>query len=346
MNTQNDKAVMAIREQAAGWVIRLGTPDVSPESSAEFAAWMRTSPIHVREYLRAEATWLAVRGVAQTNRTDITGLLREAQTNIVELPQERKLAPGGEAIATPRRRRALPLAMAATALLVIGAALALVLTHTFDRNTYSTSVGEMRRVVLDDGSAVELNTRSKIRVAFTEAGRDIHLESGEAYFSVARDSRRPFRVHSDTTVIRALGTEFSVYRKSGRTIVTVVEGKVAATKAGQDEVHAGVELTAGRQVVVETAAVPAPANVDAVRATAWRQRRLIFHHEPLGEVVAEFNRYNRRQLVVEDEDLAARDISGVFDPEKPEGLIGFLTRGGEVRAVESGSGIIVLDLLP
>ncbi len=385
MSAQFDKALLAIREQAAEWVIRLGAPDTAHGTHTTFSAWLRTSPIHVREYLRAEAAWLAVRGVAQHDRSDVSALLAAGQTNVVDLQQSPRAAGTTEVTSqldmpvqqplTRFRRRTMALAVAATVLLAIGAALALVLVERVDHSTYATAVGEMRRVVLEDGSAVELNTHSRIRVVYTDTARDIHLTRGEAFFSVARDTQRPFRVRSDEAVIRALGTQFSVYRKPGRPgqtgdagklIVTVVEGKVAvsqgrqaapepagkgtsaiATGAKQQAPPAAVELSAGHQVVIDSSAdsdrreLLATANVDAAGATAWRQRRLIFHNEPLAEVVAEFNRYNRQQLVVEDPALAATGISGVFDADKPQGLVGFLSANGEVRVVEQGARLLL-----
>jgi transmembrane sensor len=187
-----------------------------------------------------------------------------------------------------------------------------------------------------------MNTRTTLRIDFEADRRDIRLSEGEAFFSVAKDPRRPFRVLSDSAEIRALGTQFSVYRSPERLVVTVVEGKVAAGNA-----HQQLELAAGDQGVIEAhtptrAILVKSARVDAQRATSWRHNRLIFDNEPLSAVVAEFNRYNQRQMVIEDAALAAEGISGVFDPDKPQGLILFLSRKGGVTATERSDGSIRL----
>jgi transmembrane sensor len=93
--------------------------------------------------------------------------------------------------------------------------------------TYTTDIGEQRTIRLPDDSIVDLNARSRIRVRFSKAARTVELVDGQALFHVAKDPHRPFIVRSDTMAVRAVGTEFDVYRKGGGMVVTVVEGRVA-----------------------------------------------------------------------------------------------------------------------
>ena len=160
---------------------------------------------------------------------------------------------------------------------------------------------------------------------------------------------------SDTAQVRAIGTQFSVYRKPAGTVVTVLEGKVVVSPAAESESAEDpdvgvIPLSAGQQAIVDSSLAKQTAKrttitkatpVDAARAIAWRQNRLIFDNQPLSVVITEFNRYNRRQLVVEDPELAAQGISGVFDPDKPEGLILFLNKKGGVRATERADEIFL-----
>jgi transmembrane sensor len=336
MSAANDKASIAIRETANEWAARLAAPDLSHADKVAFAAWLRTSPVHIREYLNAEALRLMVETAVQTDTTDVRALLDEAPGNVVEL-EANSIAPSRRAARAPWIMR-----IAAAVLLLVGAAGAWILTGSLASDSHSTVRGEIRRVVLPDGSTVELNTDTKISVDFAADRRDIQLRRGEAFFVVARDPARPFRVLSDTARIRAVGTQFSVYRKQEQTVVTVLEGKVAA-----ENDHDTLELTAGNQVVLESASGTAtlpiePVHVDAKRVTSWRQHRLIFDNEPLANVVAEFNRYNRQQLVIADPELAAQRISGVFDPDKPGGLVLFLNRKGAVQATEGPGSTLVL----
>jgi ferric-dicitrate binding protein FerR (iron transport regulator) len=122
-----------------------------------------------------------------------------------------------------RKPRAAMIAIAASTLIAIVAGG----WFYSQRGTYSTGTGETRSVRLEDGSLVELNSRSRIRVRYRERERSVEMLEGQAFFQVAKDATRPFIVHSDSTSVRAVGTQFDVYRRESGTTVTVVEGRVA-----------------------------------------------------------------------------------------------------------------------
>ena len=208
---------------------------------------------------------------------------------------------------------------------------------------YRTHIGEQQSVLLEDGSTVELNAKSRLRVRFSDKARNIELLAGQALFRVAKDPLRPFVVSSGDASVRAVGTRFDVYRKGSGTTVTVLEGRVAVSSltpkaAPLHEVERGggegVLLSAGEQIVVspKTAALPKPADIPA--ATAWTQRQIVFQGTPLGEVVEEFNRYNVRQMEVLDESLQGVRVSGVFSSTEPASLLRFLREQVQLEVVE------------
>jgi transmembrane sensor len=220
------------------------------------------------------------------------------------------------------------------------------------RGVYQTEIGEQRSLTLADGSTVELNAQSTIRVRYTERERHIDLLEGQALFHVAKNKARPFIVAADATRVRAVGTQFDVYRKATGTIVTVVEGRVeVASDSGGDDIaakdHSGaaaekpaILLAAGEQVFLAQAgtrptgaALQRPHRADVEAATAWTQKRLVFEDTPLAEVAEEFNRYNSRSLVIADAELRHVGISGLYSSTDPSALIAFLrTRPGIVVA--------------
>jgi transmembrane sensor len=209
-------------------------------------------------------------------------------------------------------------------------------------------------VTLPDGSTVDLNSRSRIEIRYSNRSRNVELLQGQALFNVTTDPARPFVVNSGNTRVRAVGTQFDVYRKRGGTVVTVVEGRVAIAPvtARPGRRHEGYEtrqqagpaemvLTAGGQVLITDAAIQKPARTNVTGAIAWRQRQLVFDSASLAEVAEEFNRYNTRQLVIEDSDLQAFYISGVFSSTDPASLIRFLRERPEVQVIETASEIRV-----
>ena len=231
---------------------------------------------------------------------------------------------------------------------------------------YVSGIGERRVIHLEDGSTVTMNTRSRMRVWLSRRGRDIELPEGEALFAVAHDASRPFRVHVGHTVVEAVGTEFSVYRGKHGTKVFVVEGRVkifayqrpaplildpnaaAWTDEGASDferppppipVTAGEEAQLGREgggtseFDVERRAVT-PAELD--RRLAWVNGQLIFENATLAETVEEFNRYNRRKLVISDPTLAQIHLGGAFSGTNIDEFIIELNTLFQILAVPVG----------
>ena len=93
-------------------------------------------------------------------------------------------------------------------------------------NRYTTPIGGIASVPLQDGSNITLNTATEVHVALTGRERDIDLERGEAFFQVAKDAKRPFVVNAGRKRVIAVGTQFSVLRDGDDIRVIVSEGTV------------------------------------------------------------------------------------------------------------------------
>ena len=222
-----------------------------------------------------------------------------------------------------------------------------------------TTLGEQRTVMLEDGSAIYVNTLSELRVDYDDAFRTVELVSGEALFNVEKDPTRPFRVIAGDTVSVALGTTFNVRFIDNVAEVAVVEGVVAVEKKGVvDTIETGAQtseqdigsvgridgarviLEAGEEVVLSPAATTprlAAVNVEAV--SSWRKRRLSFDNDPLSDITEEFNRYNRKRLVVLDGNIGQQRFTGVFAADDPASFVTFLEQTGAVQSFAVGSEI-------
>jgi transmembrane sensor len=161
-------------------------------------------------------------------------------------------------------------------------------------------------------------------------------------FRVAKDTQRPFVVRAGDAQVRAVGTEFDVYRKQIATVVTVVEGRVETYDESDAAGTAAIVLSAGEQLTVLPHTVTKPTHTDTSVATAWLQKRLIFEETPLSEVAEEFNRYNRRPLTINDGDLENLRISGVYSSTDPTSLINFLRSQNSIQVIETEKQVRVL----
>lgn len=206
--------------------------------------------------------------------------------------------------------------------------------------TYSTLVGELRSVQLADGSRMQLNTHSTVTAEFQPKERHIRLLEGEAMFHVAKDSTRPFIVDSADGRAVAVGTTFNVRADSVKTTITVVEGRVqvsgfAGSGSGSSE---NISVSSGEQVVIARGAASAKTFPNTNIVTAWTKRKIVFENTTMSEAVAEFSRYNVKRVVLVDEQLRSRRISGVFASNDLQSLVQFLASDPriEVKADDSG----------
>jgi transmembrane sensor len=334
-----------IQDEATEWFIRFCEDEVDGSACAEFDAWLRLSPQHVRAYLDISAFWVAAGSVTRTQKVDVDLLVERARAacNVVVLEHAKVKAPVKGERSVHRFRLAV-----AAAVLLTGLALgAWKWSQVVRYPSYATQFGEQRTVTLEDGSVVELNARTRIKVRFTDAGRDIDLIEGQALFRVARNPDRPFIVASGSTRVRAVGTEFDVYQKTRGVVVTVVEGRVSVSAppersatATDDSAQAGpVMLSAGEQVTVTSHRVAAPSRANVAQAMAWTEGNLVFDSTPVSEVVQEFNRYNARPLSIDDPQVLALHISGAFRTTDSTQLIRLLSERFGLVVHDTGEGI-------
>lgn len=312
-----------ILEEATSWFVDFNEGEVDAAGRDRFNEWLRRSPEHVRAYLQTSAFWEEANLLGKRPNLDIETLIARAMTehNIHPL----SVAGGVRETSAPRfslsasRWVRRPVAIAAALLVAFGVG-TVAWFGSHSGSTFSTGIGEQRSITLEDGSSIELNSRSRLKVRFTGSRRNVELLAGQALFNVAKDPARPFVVITGDTRVRAVGTQFDVYLRRAGTVVTVVEGRVAVlSPLGSSPVrrqnrHSGAEVLvdAGEQITVASRATSIPTRANVEAAMAWTEKKLIFKSTPLREVVEEFNRYNRRQLVIRDPSLYDFHVSGAF----------------------------------
>ncbi|KRG40112.1 hypothetical protein ARC78_13020 [Stenotrophomonas pictorum JCM 9942] len=363
----------AAREAAEWLQVMRGGPTAAER--ADFSRWVAASPLHLEELLMAELVEreLAASGaleafdldqvVAQAQAMDNVVPLRAEQPALATTPVSSPLPPSRH----PRRRR-WGMALAASVVLCAAAGIGWRLAApAAPAQEYASAIGEQRTLVLADGSTVLLAPASHIAVQFSEGVRDIELREGEATFDVAHDTARPFRVHAGNNTVQAVGTRFTVNRLPSGTRVAVTEGKVkvTASKTGWlqsllDEPPATIidkdsvaleslgrpaALAAGEQARIpqgQQALLRMPLEVPS--AAPGSLRRLNFRNDTLADIVAEFNRYNPRQIVVEDEQARQQRYSGVFNADDAESFLQFLECCSALRVSREPNRSVVTPL--
>lgn len=325
-------------EAAADWVTRQGSDQRTGDDEQKWQDWLAADPANGAAFDAHARIFNAIGDLA--DNAEARAILLGAKAAPARRFDRRVLIGGG-----------LGMAAASVAAAVVGA-------DRLGATTYRTQPGEQRRLRLTDGSTVMLNTASKLRVRFNGDERRLFLDAGQAWFQVAKDAQRPFRVFVGEDEVRALGTAFDIRRDGDRATVTLEEGRVAIFRqassqplkpasGGGNKLMAGpaapaVILSPGDEARLVRAAAPAVAVVDLAHVQAWRTDRVILESTPLGEAIEEFNRYGGPRLVLGDRDLASLPVSGVFHTDRPQAFAEAIASSFPVEAKAGDGDRIVL----
>jgi len=337
-----------LREQAAEWIVKRDAGFTAREQD-EFFEWLSADPRHAEAYAELQAVF---------KRMDV----------MVEWRPLHALEPNPDLLAAPRRgfRRWRTLA----ALGGIAAALALGFALWSQRPAGSSpvpvrlAVGDTaqssERHALEDGSVVVLNRGAQVAVRFESRRRVLDLIAGEAYFQVAEDKTRPFVVRVGGVAVTAVGTEFNIALTATRLEVLVTKGRVRVAPPPVTDTPRPADapppaertLDAGQGVVVATDVPASPWVVAAYtpqiveQKLAWKNDLVDFRATPLSEVILEFNRRNHTQLVIGDEALAQRPVTGLLRVTNLDDFLELLSVTHHVQPERHGDSKIVLRVAP
>lgn len=291
----------AASTQAGEWLVTKSTAtDWSEEDEKTFRAWLERSPAHRLAYWRLELAWQSAGRLSALRQPMHRSLLRTE----------------------PRTSNWLSRIAAIFGVLAVAGASYAYLQREPTAKTYSTALGEHKTLALTDGSTVELTTDTTIRVALGR-NRHVWLDRGEAFFRVIHDPAHPFVIQSGGQRIIDLGTEFAV-RHTGDTVkVAVLSGKVLVESAASDPHYEPVTLTSGEAAEASLQSIRriATTQTKIKQALSWRDDILVFDSTPLAEAAAQFNRYNKTQLVIADKRIGELRVGGSFPTTDVESFV-------------------------
>jgi transmembrane sensor len=308
----------SVEHQASEWLASRDARPEDPELARSFDQWLNADIRHRVAYLKLESAW---------RRGDRLRDLR---------PLDRGVNP--DLLRPPRRYWSL--AVAASVVLVLVAAGAFFARTQLGWQHYETRIGGFSRIVLEDGSVIDLNTDSEVRARVGARQRDVRLVRGEARFQVAHDTTRPFIVSAANADVRAVGTAFSVRLRQRQVEVLVTEGTVAidaSDVARAPPVHAGEAAV----VMPDRMSVRRLEGPQLESRLSWTTGRLQFRGDSLAEAVEEFNRYNRRRLRLADASLASLRVGGTFNATDPESFAAALASTFNQQVIHDTDAIVL-----
>ena len=312
---------------ASVWLARLQRDDVTERDGLDFEAWLAAAPAHAIAYQRTLTIWHEYDSCADQVLAELES---EARRTAMRWPTATRrgwlMAAGGSAIAA-------------------GVGAAVVLPEIIAQpaaQTYATGRGERRRIMLADGSVLDLNAETRLSVRLTRSARQVELAEGQAIFDVTHDANRPFTVAAAGRIVRVVGTQFDVRNRQGELAVTVAGGKVQVRPSSAATSGRAFLLTPGQRLEIDRAGVEQLRAVDPQEALGWRIGRLVYRDEPLANVVADLNRQFMGEIEISDPELGKMPITGVIVVDDQAAVVSRLSLMLPIRSVPSQRGLLLL----
>jgi len=272
-------------KEAADWLARLRADDRSWEDERAFRAWMAADPRHAAAFEAANAAWEAAGALSRD--------LRDGRVDL-----------------EPSMNRRVLVASGVGALVALGGSFAFL--QSAEAEVYQTDIGEQKHVSLDDGTAVFLDTNTKLVVKFNGKSRMVDLRYGRASFRVAPDSqKRAFAVRAAQKLVIGTRSTFDVGHDGDQVSVLLIQGRATIENSATDA-GASQTLSDGERLIFASGQLVKLDRPDLVPLLAWHTGQAMFENSALSSVVTEMNRYSTIKLEIDDARLANMKVSGVY----------------------------------
>lgn len=230
-----------------------------------------------------------------------------------------------------------------------GVLLGIALVYTWMRPlpmlTYKSGYGQVKNVILPDGSTVVLNAHSSIQLAATwdaNKPREVWMD-GEAYFSVKHQSNNQrFLVHTpDSMTVEVLGTTFTVLSRTTQSRVVLNTGKIRLHRqiAGKSE---AVLMQPGEQIALKKETKKLEKRmVNPEIYKGFTDNKLIFQNTPLPEIISQLEELYNLEVQTTDSLLLKKEFTGTFPINKPSLLLEAITRAYKLQVIKERNRLVL-----
>ncbi|QQX61547.1 FecR family protein [Pseudomonas chlororaphis] len=300
-----------LRNEAQDWLLLLTSGRATAADARALQQWCAQSPQHAEAFEQAKLLWHNLKPAAeqcqqqtQPRRFGRRAFLGGALAASVALVAVRVSVPGGFAGLSA---------------------------------DYRTEVGEQRRVELEDGLSLELNTQTRIsRRELAQGGQGIELLEGEV--EISSQGALPVRVQAGNGWLSASQARFNVRNTNHSVCVTCIDGALQVEVAGRL-----IRLDSGRQLTYDSRQVGEPTAVDPTAVIAWREQVLVFDNATLNTVIDEINRYRPGMLVLLNAELGKRKVQARFNLNQLAGVALLIRDAYGAKCTELPGGVVLLS---
>lgn len=323
----------AVLDAAIDWSIKLRYNQPDPQTKIRFEQWFNANPLHQLAWQRMEAVHTTGRSLRADEHHADNAPLSSKQANQI-LNKARTLQSQHSHKRTTLHKLLVLVGVGG----LTGIGVQGVRQHTPWQRLIadtSTSTGEQKNLLLQDGGSLLLNTDTAISMAFDANQRSITLHRGEIQITTGKDgAQRPFWVHTPYGKLQALGTRFIVRLepRESRAYILVTEGAVALTPARENTAQHTVQ-TGEQYWLTSTSAQPAASQ--ALDPQAWISGTISGQNIPMPQLLAELNRY-RPGRITWSEGIASLNVSGTFHVQAPEKVLHLLQKTHPIQMARFG----------
>lgn len=309
-HAETDNEAGMRRQQAAEWYVRLSDGSTTDVQISQWLAWTRADVRNLKAFESISALASGLHALDSKTRASIVH-------EVIAGP------PAVYMRRNPMHRWSMAyIGLAAAVVIAIVASLYLFLAPSSPApdGIYVTERGAaIRNLVLADGTRVALGPSSVLDVEYTPGRRQVVLRTGEAYFQVKHNVRRPFGVRVGRFQVSDVGTAFDVQKVNSFVSVAVARGAVDLSVIiplvgvqSQKLDLRPLQLVRGQGVRAQdnTDIMPVVESVDIAGMASWRRGLLQFNDVPLSVVFASVNRYSPQEIVVTDPEIERAHYTG------------------------------------
>lgn len=323
-----EHAANSILDQAEDWLIILQSDEVSDFDRRRFRQWLNANSEHQRTFDSLLQQWNCI--------PELIGSPAYAQ--MLRLGASDASPTTGKASGsglhgvfnrTVKSSRSVyqsysPVKLSALAAsFILFSALCLVYwtSHTVHVEHFRSGKGEIVNHTLTDGSVITLSADSVIEARISNTIREITLASGQAFFKVSKDEKRPFFVLAGEIRVRVVGTEFDINKSAQRIRIAVREGVVEASKNVTHETFNNkvsttqITLTRGQVVNARNSIYSdfdSIATIPIEDISPWQAGRLRYNNVELAEITADANRFYPHNIALASEELGELKVTASF----------------------------------
>lgn len=314
MTTPSEIDKRSVDAQAASWFTHnRNTP--SRASRKDFALWMQT-PEHARAYTQFVQLWDDLAALKSLNQP---------------VP-----------LSTRKARNWRPALALAAALVCALLADNLGLPATHYAQIVAVNSEQPQTLELPDGSQLNVNAHTRLRVDFDAERRLIHLDKGQFYIDVAADKERPLFVDAGNARVRVVGTGFDLRRSRHELVLSVAHGQVALETPGEDQAPALLGARQRATYDVARGSLSWQALSDQEVAD-WRGGHVAFRNRELSSLIDELSLYRPAEILLADPALGRYRVSGNLDVNDPDALLNALPALLPVKTVALADGRLRIE---